>query len=61
MDLQLSEGAYARSFKGSQSPDDLETALQLVHQLFATQVALVPEELATVMKVGGVWGGRGSG
>lgn len=55
MDLQLSEGAYARSFKGSQSPDDLETALQLVHQLFATQVTLVPEELATVMKVGG-WG-----
>lgn len=37
VDLELSEGAYSRSFKGSTSPVDLETCLQLMHLLFKTQ------------------------
>ena len=31
------ESAYWRTFGGDQSPEDLETALQLVHRLFTTQ------------------------
>ena len=32
------ESPYWRTFGGDQSPEDLETALQLVHRLFTTQV-----------------------
>jgi hypothetical protein len=52
VDLQLAEGAYSRSFKGNQSPEDIEVALQLVHLLFTSGVQVVPEELQTLMKVG---------
>lgn len=31
------ESAYWRTLGGDQSPEDLETALQLVHRLFTTQ------------------------
>lgn len=44
-----SVSAYQRGVVGEASPADLETALQLVYQLFVTQVHPVPAELATVM------------
>jgi hypothetical protein len=36
-ELGLSEGAYARTFKGSASPADLREAAQLVHLLLTTR------------------------
>lgn len=41
------ESAYWRLFGGDQSPEDLETALQLVHRLFTTQVEAVESRLET--------------
>lgn len=35
--LEVSEGAYSRSFTGVQSPCDLDTAMQLIHLLFTTK------------------------
>lgn len=37
VDLDYSEGAFSRAFRGELSPTDLETALQLVHLLFQTR------------------------
>ncbi|KAG2499479.1 hypothetical protein HYH03_002426 [Edaphochlamys debaryana] len=51
VDLETSEGAYYRNMRGVQSPGDLETALQLVHLLFTTQVRLVPDEVAMAVKL----------
>uniref|UniRef100_A0A0D9YAI7 Peptidase M16 N-terminal domain-containing protein n=1 Tax=Oryza glumipatula TaxID=40148 RepID=A0A0D9YAI7_9ORYZ len=44
-------GAYMRSFSGDCSPSDLETALQLVYQLFTTKVEAREEEVKIVMQM----------
>ncbi|MCL7048539.1 hypothetical protein MKW94_026371 [Papaver nudicaule] len=44
-------GAYMRSFSGDCSPYDLETALQLVYQLFTTSVVPGDEEVQLVMEM----------
>ncbi|KAL3747335.1 hypothetical protein ACJRO7_016163 [Eucalyptus globulus] len=44
-------GAYMRSFSGDCSPSDLETALQLVYQLFATSVEPGEEDVKIVMQM----------
>ncbi|XP_058068278.1 zinc protease PQQL-like isoform X2 [Magnolia sinica] len=44
-------GAYMRTFSGDCSPSDLETALQLVYQLFTTNVAPGEEEVKIVMQM----------
>ncbi|KAF2950745.1 hypothetical protein DAI22_01g209300 [Oryza sativa Japonica Group] len=44
-------GAYMRSFSGDCSPSDLETALQLVYQLFTTKVEPREEEVKIVMQM----------
>ncbi|KAH9801198.1 zinc protease PQQL-like [Citrus sinensis] len=44
-------GAYMRTFSGDCSPSDLETALQLVYQLFTTNVAPGEEEVEIVMQM----------
>ncbi|XP_041006250.1 zinc protease PQQL-like isoform X1 [Juglans microcarpa x Juglans regia] len=44
-------GAYMRSFSGDCSPSDLETALQLVYQLFTTSVTPVGEDVKIVMQM----------
>ncbi|KAB1209292.1 putative zinc protease PqqL [Morella rubra] len=44
-------GAYMRSFSGDCSPSDLETALQLVYQLFTTNVTPVGEDVKIVMQM----------
>ncbi|XP_062148705.1 zinc protease PQQL-like isoform X1 [Alnus glutinosa] len=44
-------GAYMRSFSGDCSPSDLETALQLVYQLFTTNVAPGGEDVKIVMQM----------
>ncbi|XP_044463820.1 zinc protease PQQL-like isoform X2 [Mangifera indica] len=44
-------GAYMRTFSGDCSPSDLETALQLVYQLFTTNVTPGEEEVKTVMQM----------
>jgi zinc protease len=36
LDVATSEGAYSRTFKAALSPEDLETAMQLLHLLFTT-------------------------
>lgn len=47
-----SVSAYQRGVAGEASPTDLETALQLVYQLFVTKVApREPDELDTVMRM----------
>ncbi|GIL74679.1 hypothetical protein Vretimale_2315 [Volvox reticuliferus] len=51
VDVEVTEGAYYRTMRGVQSPTDLETAMQLVHLLFTTQVRLVPEEVETAVKL----------
>ncbi|KAI3868227.1 hypothetical protein MKW92_045537 [Papaver armeniacum] len=43
--------AYMRSFSGDCSPSDLETALQLVYQLFTTSVVPGDEEVQLVMEM----------
>ncbi len=37
VDASTSEGAFSRTFSSSQSPEDLDVALQLVHALFTTK------------------------
>ncbi|WCJ42624.1 Insulinase (Peptidase family M16) protein [Euphorbia peplus] len=44
-------GAYMRSFSGDCSPSDLETALQLVYQLFTTDVIPREEDVKIVMQM----------
>ncbi|XP_068334934.1 zinc protease PQQL-like [Pyrus communis] len=44
-------GAYMRSFVGDCSPSDLETALQLVYQLFTTNVIPGEEDVKIVMQM----------
>ncbi|GLJ23437.1 hypothetical protein SUGI_0443600 [Cryptomeria japonica] len=44
-------GAYMRTFSGDCSPSDLETALQLVYQLFVTSVVPGDEEVNLVMEM----------
>lgn len=44
-------GAYMRTFSGDCSPSDLETALQLVYQLFTTNVKPGEEEVKIVMQM----------
>ncbi|OVA08489.1 Peptidase M16 [Macleaya cordata] len=44
-------GAYMRTFSGDCSPSDLETALQLVYQLFTTNVVPGEEEVQIVMEM----------
>ncbi|KAH7572183.1 hypothetical protein JRO89_XS04G0216300 [Xanthoceras sorbifolium] len=44
-------GAYMRTFSGDCSPSDLETALQLVYQLFTTKVTPGEEEVKIVMQM----------
>ncbi|KAJ0031943.1 hypothetical protein Pint_13340 [Pistacia integerrima] len=44
-------GAYMRTFSGDCSPSDLETALQLVYQLFTTNVTPGEEEVKIVMQM----------
>ncbi|XP_078169088.1 insulinase (Peptidase family M16) protein isoform X3 [Carex rostrata] len=44
-------GAYMRTFCGDCSPTDLETALQLVYQLFTTNVEPREEEVKIVMQM----------
>lgn len=44
-------GAYMRTFSGDCSPSDLETALQLVYQLFLTSVMPGDEEVKLVMQM----------
>ncbi len=50
VELSTMEGSFWRGFGGEQSPSDLETALQLVFQLFRTRVQPVPAELATCLR-----------
>lgn len=44
-------GAYMRTFSGDCSPSDLETALQLVYQLFTTTVEPGEEDVKIVMQM----------
>ncbi|XP_052199575.1 zinc protease PQQL-like isoform X2 [Diospyros lotus] len=44
-------GAYMRTFSGDCSPSDLETALQLVYQLFITDVQPREEDIKIVMQM----------
>ncbi|CAI9759054.1 unnamed protein product [Fraxinus pennsylvanica] len=44
-------GAYMRSFSGDCSPSDLETALQLVYQLFTTNLEPGEEDAKIVMQM----------
>ncbi|KAG2598443.1 hypothetical protein PVAP13_5KG369400 [Panicum virgatum] len=44
-------GAYMRTFSGDCSPSDLETALQLVYQIFTTNVEPREEEVKIVMQM----------
>ncbi|XP_012076806.1 zinc protease PQQL-like isoform X2 [Jatropha curcas] len=44
-------GAYMRTFSGDCSPSDLETALQLVYQLFITNVIPGEEDVNIVMQM----------
>jgi hypothetical protein len=37
VEIKPAEGAFWRSFSGDQSPEDLETALQLVYKLFTSR------------------------
>lgn len=44
-------GAYMRTFSGDCSPSDLETALQLVYQLFTTTIEPGEEDVKIVMQM----------
>jgi len=44
-------GAYMRTFSGDCSPTDLESALQLVYQLFVAEVESADEEVKLVMQM----------
>ncbi|KAK9705868.1 hypothetical protein RND81_07G088100 [Saponaria officinalis] len=47
--LSTELGAYTRSFIGDCSPSDFETALQLVYQLFVTEVQAEEEDIKRVV------------
>ena len=49
-DLKTDHGAFWRRFSGEQSPEDLETAMQLVYKLFTTTLEPIPAELDTYMQ-----------
>jgi hypothetical protein len=49
LSLSPSEGAYARSVKGSASPHDLEVVGQLLHSLMTHKMQLQPGEMDSVM------------
>lgn len=49
-DLKTDHGAFWRRFAGEQSPEDLETAMQLIHKLFITALEPIPAELDTYMQ-----------
>jgi hypothetical protein len=49
-DLKVDHGAFWRRFAGEQSPEDLETAMQLIHCLFTTSPEPVCEELDTYIQ-----------
>ena len=49
-ELAVAEGAYWRTLTGEQRPSDLDTALQMVHSLFTTDLTPVPAELETCMQ-----------
>ena len=50
VEVKVGEGAFWRTFGGDQSPEDLETALQLVYRLFTSTVAPDPVKLATCIR-----------
>ncbi|MCO5571807.1 hypothetical protein L7F22_025555 [Adiantum nelumboides] len=50
-EVGMKVGAYMRTFSGDCSPSDLETALQLVYQLFVTNVVPGDEEVKLVMQM----------
>ncbi|XP_057765310.1 zinc protease PQQL-like isoform X1 [Salvia miltiorrhiza] len=50
-EVGTSLGAYMRSFSGDCSPSDLETALQLVYQLFVTNLQPGEEDVKIVMEM----------
>ncbi|KAK4415627.1 Zinc protease PQQL-like [Sesamum alatum] len=50
-EVGTSLGAYMRSFSGDCSPTDLETALQLVYQLFVTNLEPGEEDVKIVMQM----------
>ncbi|CAK9136275.1 unnamed protein product [Ilex paraguariensis] len=50
-EIGTSLGAYMRTFSGDCSPSDLETALQLVYQLFTTKVEPGDEDVKIVMQM----------
>ena len=60
-EVKVSEGAFWRTFGGDQSPDDLETALQLVYRLFTTRVTADAAKLATCIRCGAPRGHEGTG
>ena len=49
-DLKVDHGAFWRRFAGEQSPEDLETAMQLIHCLFTTSPEPVSKELDTYIQ-----------
>lgn len=50
-EVSTNVGAYMRTFTGDCSPSDLETALQLVYQLFTNDVEPRDEEVKLVMQM----------
>ncbi|KAK6139598.1 hypothetical protein DH2020_026665 [Rehmannia glutinosa] len=50
-EVGTSLGAYMRSFSGDCSPSDLETALQLVYQLFVTNLEPGEDDVKIVMQM----------
>lgn len=51
MRLSMSESAYWRKFAGERSPEELESGLQLVHNLFTTNIKPPRnEDLKTVIE-----------
>ena len=50
VEVKVGEGAFWRTFGGDQSPEDLETALQLVYRLFTSTVVADPVKLATCIR-----------
>lgn len=51
VDVSVGESAYWRTFGGDQSPEDLETALQLVYRLFTETVEPVETRLDTCRRI----------
>ena len=49
-DLKVDHGAFWRRFAGEQSPEDLETTMQLIYRLFTTSPEPVREELNTYIQ-----------